>query len=254
MKIKEAYQKLAEGLGMDPEMMPYLNEINLDLAIINPMLADTVRQFGKIMELRPGQTVLELACGKAGVSLPMAYVYKVRLTGIDLMPDFIGEAWSRAEYSGLAELCNFMTEDAVKFVEQTKGQWDAVVCVGVLSHLWNGLESGVKKLKPLVKPGGHLLIGEPYLKPGKEAYCGLDASKDEITALMEEYGQVVNVFDDGENGWQSYIDPQQKSVDRLKEDIEDNPGLVQFLDDWMNRLASDREHLGFAAWVVKIEG
>lgn len=254
MKIKEAYELLSGRLGIKAEMLTVLNELNLDLAILNPLLPETVRQFGKYMDLRPGQTVLDLACGKAGVSLPMAYVYKVRLTGVDLMPDYISEAWSRAEYSGLAEQCNFMTEDAVKFVEMAQGQWDAVLILGVASYLWEGLEPGVRKIKPLVKPGGHLLIGEAYRRPDKEKLDDVPLTKDEITGILNQFGRVTQVFDDGDTGWQGYVNPQLKIAERLKADNPDNREMVEFVDYWTERIQWDRSNIGFAAWIVKIEG
>jgi SAM-dependent methyltransferase len=234
-------------------MLPYVNEVMLDLAILNPLLPDTVRQFGKVMDLRPGQTVLELACGKAGVSLPMAYVYKVRLTGVDLMPDYIGEAWSRAEYSGLAELCNFRTEDAVTFVDQARGQWDAVLVLGALSLIWPGIENGLEKVKPLVKPGGYLIIGEPYRRPDREIHPDVPHTEEEITEIMNKFGTVINIFDDGEPGWQAYLDPQKKIVERLKEDHSDNQELTEFLDWWIQRIGWEKNNIGFAAWLIKVE-
>ena len=70
---------------------------------------------------------------------------------------------------------------------------------------------------------------------------------------MNRYGRVVEVFDDGEEGWRAYVDPQKKNVDRLKENHPDNQELIDFLDTWINRIEWEPDNIGFAAWVVKIE-
>ena len=81
MNEREAYDKLAGLMGAGPEIMPYLGELFLDQTIINPILPETVKKLGRILDLRPGQTLLDLACGKGGVSLPLVHIYKVKTHG-----------------------------------------------------------------------------------------------------------------------------------------------------------------------------
>ncbi|MEW5724613.1 MAG: class I SAM-dependent methyltransferase [Thermodesulfobacteriota bacterium] len=253
MNEAEAYEFIAQKLGVSPDMVPYLVEVALDQTIINPVLSETIKKLGPLLDLRPGKTVLDLACGKAGVTLPMVYTYKVRLTGVDVMPDFIREAWSRAEYTGLYELCDFIFEDAARFVAGARGQWDVVVVMGALTHIWDTLDQGLAAVKPVVKPGGFLVLGHPYQKPGGEQdphYPFL--SKEETSARLAEVGEVAAVFDDGDEGWESYIQPQRKAMAKLREKAGDNQMLTAFLDEWARQQDWERNNLGYAVWAVKI--
>ncbi|MDY6852827.1 MAG: class I SAM-dependent methyltransferase [Thermodesulfobacteriota bacterium] len=254
MNPKEAYKILAGRLDISPELVPFLAEVGLDQTIINPILPETVRELGRILDLRPGRSILDLACGKGGVSLPLVDTYKVNLTGVDLMPDFIREAWSRAEYTGLYNLCNFKMADAAGFAAGTKDQWDAVLILGALIIIWQDMDQGLDAVTPLVRPGGHLVIGHPYRLPGgavdpEEPF----PAKDETTSRLARTGRVVEILDDGVPGWESYADFQLEGMLRIKHKHPNNPELTAFLDAWARQLEWEMKNLGFAVWVVKID-
>jgi len=252
---KEAYQFLADRLGLEPEVIPYLVEMCLEMTVLNPILPETVRRLGRILDLRPGQRVLDLACGKAGVSLPLVRTYKVNLTGVDLMPDFIREAWSRAEYSGIYENCRFRLDDAARFAAETKEQWDAVLVVGAMTIIWDSLAAGLAGVKPLVRPGGCLVIGQPYLLDQDMVDPeGQDSgTKEEITTALSQAGEVLEILDDGRPGWEALWKLQQKDLARLKKQDSDNQSLMTFMDQWTDRWRWEMENLGFALWVIRVK-
>ena len=255
MNEQEAYQMLAGRLGIKPEMLPYTVELCQDNTIINPLLPETAARLGRIMDLRPGQKILDLACGKAGVTLPLVRTYKVELLGIDLLQEFLREAWSRAEYTGLYDKCDFRHGDVVEFVANTKRQWDGVFILGALTHIWDGLEAGLAAVRPLIAPGGHLVLGEGYLREGaspEDTHKFL--TKQETTDRVAELGRIVEILDDGAAGWESYWAPQRKAMTRLREDLAgDNEILNEFLDVWVETMAWEEACLGFAVWVVKVD-
>jgi 2-polyprenyl-3-methyl-5-hydroxy-6-metoxy-1,4-benzoquinol methylase len=252
MKEKEAYARLAELFGVKPDLIRYFIELQREKIIINPLLPESVTRLGQIMNLKPGQNVLDLACGKAGVSLPLVFAYNVKLTGIDLTPDFIHEAWARAEASGLYHLCNFKNEDASQFVAAIKKRWDAVLMLGA-SFIWSGLTGTIEALSPLVIPDGHLVIGEPYYHQEairKPEYPFM--TKDETTAFLTKAGKVIEILDDGEEGWQAYYQPEVKALHQLRADNPKNKELLDFLDELSKGQAWEMENLGWAVWVIRV--
>ena len=251
MNEKEAYEHISKRLGMDLDMVPFFIETFRDHTVINPLLPDSVRRIGRLLELKRGQKILDLACGKAGVSLPMVFAYKVELLGIDILSDFSREAWSRAEASGLYHLCDFITDDAAKFTAETKRTWDAVLMLGA-SPVWGGLKGCLESLPRLVAPGGHLVLGEPYYHDHAERDPNQPfLSKDETSKLMETAGEIVDIIDDGKEGWQAYIEPGDKIAQKLKEDNPDHKALHQFFDDQKKNQDWDVENLGWAVWILK---
>ncbi len=255
MNEKEAYEFIAGKFGMTPDMVPYLVEVGLEQTIINPMLPESILHLGRLLDLRPGLTILDLACGKGGVTLPLVHTYKVRLTGVDIMPDFIREAWSRAEYTGLAEFCLFHNENAAAYVAGVKGrQWDAVFCLGAMPHIWGSLEEGLAAARPLVKPGGHLVIGEAYLKPGTDSDPeGILESREATEARLARFGRIVEAIDDGDRGWEAYSAPQKKAIAKMKAEQPGNRLLQDFLESWSAQMDWEIAHIGFAVWVLKVE-
>jgi len=253
MDEKAIQEYLAERLGIKSELVPYFIDLQRDKVILNPLLPDSVRRLGRAMDLKPGQRILDLACGKAGVSLPLVLMYKVELTGVDIIPEFIRQAWSRAEASGLYPLCDFIHGDAAQFVARAGSTWDAVLMLGA-SFVWEGLEGALETLPKLVSAGGYLAVGEPYYKPEAKKLPEMAfLSKEETTALVEKTGRIVEIMDDGDEGWQSYAEPESKARERLKKENPDNTELHQFLDDIAEHLAWEAENLGWAVWVLKPE-
>jgi SAM-dependent methyltransferase len=252
MNIQEAYDHLAAKTGLESDLLPYLAEITLEQSVLNPILPDTVRKLGRLLELKPGLDMLDLACGKGGMSLPLVHTYQVKLTGVDLMPDYIREAWSRAEYTGLHHLCRFKLMDALAFVEQTEKQWDRVMIIGALPFLWTDLEKGVVKLMDLVKPGGYLVIGEAYTRPGGEKHPVYHfPDQEETSAIIGRHGRIVEILDDGDPGWDAMIMPMKKAIARLKAGQPNHERMIAFLDDWSQQIDWDKKNLGFGVWVIK---
>ena len=243
---------LAERLGMPPVAMPVLAEIVRDASIIHPCFPETFKPLGRVLDLRPGMKILDLACGKAGVSLPLVRTYKVRLTGVDLMPEFIRECWARAEYSGLYDQCNFILGDAVKYAEETKNKFDAAILIGALPSMWGDLEIGLEKMKGLTVDGGRLVIGLEYLGPEWDGQGGEGAfTKEETRNILAKAGDIVEVFDDGPAGMEAFWDLQKKPIAQMREKQSDNKNLMDFLDRWTREMEWEIKNMGFATWIIK---
>lgn len=252
MYEKEAHEYLAQRLGLKLELIEYFIELQRDKVIINPLLSDSALKIGRLLNLRPDQTVLDLACGKAGVSLSLVMAYKIRLMGVDVLPEFVREASMRAEATGLYNLSTFISEDASVFAEQTSSQWDAVYMMGA-SFIWGGLLGALKALPGLVKPGGTLVIGEPYFKPDAASSPDMPFSgKEQTTRAISEIGEIVEIIDDGDEGWEAYYGPEKNVRKKLLEDHPDNYDLKEMLDKHVENMEWEIKNLGWAAWVVRI--
>jgi SAM-dependent methyltransferase len=254
MNEQETYDYLAKRLGISPRLVPFFIELHQDKVIINPLLIESVRRLGRLLDLRPGHRVLDLACGRAGVSLPLVHIYKVELTGVDILPDFIREAWARAETTGLYPQCNFTVADAAWFAAHTRRTWDVVLMLGA-SFIWGGLDGALQALPRLVAPGGYLAVGEPYYLPQAELRPDHPfLTKEETTRRVGVVGPVVEILDDGEAGWKAYHDPEEKIRARLRKDHAADAELLDFLTTTEEAARWEREQLGWAVWVLKMDG
>lgn len=138
----------------------------------------------------PGElTVLDLGCGKGAVSVHLAMKLGYRVTGIDLIQEFIDYAQKKAEEFGVAHRCCFFVDDINEAVLSEQG-YDVVILGSVGDALGEPVET-ILKLKQTVKPGGHIIIDDAYRRPGAESES---PSYEEWLELFEETG--VALVDD----------------------------------------------------------
>lgn len=85
--------------------------------------------------------------------------YGITGTGIDMSPLFTAQATRRAEELGVSERVHFIHNDAAGYVANEK--CDVAACVGATSDC-GGVAGTMDLLAKSLKPGGIMLIGEPY--------------------------------------------------------------------------------------------
>ncbi len=113
------------------------------------------------LHLQPGQTVLDLGCGKGESSVFMAKHFGVQVKALDL--------WTSAEYltrkfteRGVGALTSAVQMDATVPLPYTENEFDAIFCMN--SFNFYGAEPGVlAHLLKYLKPGGRICIGSEVL-------------------------------------------------------------------------------------------
>jgi len=81
-----------------------------------------------------------------------------RVTGIDVSPDLIELARSRAVLDGVADRVTFIQADGASD-DLTTGKFDAVLAMSVMHHM--PLSEALSAIERLLKPGGYVAILEP---------------------------------------------------------------------------------------------
>lgn len=106
-------------------------------------------------------------------------------TGIDMSQLFTAQAKQRAEELGVSERVHFIHNDAAGYVTDEK--CDVAACVGA-TWIAGGFAGSVELLAKSLKPGGMILIGEPWWRkiPATEEIaqaCGVSSKADFLTFL-----------------------------------------------------------------------
>ena len=85
---------------------------------------------------------------------------------------FLSAARERALEMGVSDQITFVEGDAGKYIAEANS-FDVVSCIGA-TWIGGGLVGTLKLMLPALKPGGLLLVGEPYWiePPPEEAYAG----------------------------------------------------------------------------------
>src|SRR6266704_31018 len=131
-----------------------------DHEIQNPTSPEKVRLLGERLRLGPESHVLDIACGKGGPALILAAEFGCRITGVERAHEFASVARDRADAAGLADRVEIVERDAAG-LELEPERYDVAMCLGA-SFVWDGVAATLAALTPAVRPGGHVVVGEPY--------------------------------------------------------------------------------------------
>jgi SAM-dependent methyltransferase len=177
-----------------------------DHELQNPTSPAKIRLLGERLHLGPESRVLDLACGKAGPALLLADAFGCRVVGVERAPEFAATARERVEAAGLADRIEIVEGDAAAFPLEP-GAWDVALCLGA-SFVWHGLEGTLAALVPAVRPGGHVVVGEPFWRSwplpegvDDDGYVPLR----ETVARVEAAGlALVTLIASSEDDWDTY--------------------------------------------------
>ncbi|KAG7230393.1 hypothetical protein INR49_024499 [Caranx melampygus] len=147
-------------------------------------------EFVDLLNLKPGQKVLDVGCGIGGGDFYMAKTFGVEVLGLDLSDNMVGIAMERAISEKLPSV-QFEVADATKrtFPE---GSFDVIYSRDTILHIDDKLAL-FKRFHSWLKPGGQLLIsdyccGEKPWTPAFEAYV---KQRGYVLYTPSQYGKFI---------------------------------------------------------------
>lgn len=176
--------------------------------IQNPTSEEKLRLLGRRLRLGPGSHVLDIASGRGGPAVLLAEEFGCAVQGLEIAAEFHAVAVERAANADLGDRVTFELADASEatFAPDT---YDVALCLGA-SFVFGGLASTLDALEPAVRPGGHVVVGEPYWRklPLPEDYEDRDypfTSLEGTVTVVESGGlAIVTVVASSEDDWDRY--------------------------------------------------
>ncbi|RII19555.1 ubiquinone/menaquinone biosynthesis methyltransferase [Streptomyces sp. YIM 130001] len=230
--------------------------------IHNPLTGEKLATLGRALRLPAGARMLDLACGSGEMLCTWARDHRLTGTGVDISTVFTERARARAAELDVADLVTFVHGDAVGHVADRPV--DVAACIGA-TWIGDGVPGTIDLLQRSVRPGGMLLVGEPYWRhhpPHQEAVDGCHAgSVDAFRLLPDLLGQfgtlgydVVEMVLADQDSWDRYRAAQWLNVRRwLDTGPEDElaPELRAELDvDPVRYVRWEREYLGWGVFAL----
>ncbi len=230
--------------------------------IHNPFTPEKLSTLGAALRLEAGTRVLDLASGSGEMLCTWARDYGITGTGIDMSQLFTGQAELRAEELGVAEQVRFIHGDAAGFVSDEKV--GVAACLGA-TWIAGGVAGTIELLAQSLRPGGIILIGEPYwrqLPPSEDVARGCLAGSisdflllPELLASFSRLGcDVVEMVLADQDSWDRYEAAKWLTMRRW---LEANPD-DELTNDVRARLTSEpgrytaytREYLGWGVFAL----
>ncbi|KAA0875699.1 SAM-dependent methyltransferase [Nitrincola tapanii] len=113
------------------------------------------RRIAQMLDLKPGQQVLEVGCGWGGFAELAAREFGVRVFGITLSKEQLAYAQARIQQAGLTDLCQFSLTD----YRDLKQSYDHIVSIEMFEAVGEeNWPTYFNTLKRVLKPGGKAVL------------------------------------------------------------------------------------------------
>jgi SAM-dependent methyltransferase len=129
------------------------------------LTVDELDRFVSRLGLRPGDRLLDVACGSGGPSLHAARLTGCEIVGVELYEEAVAEARRLAHKAGLGQEASFLQADAGDRLPFEDDSFDAILCIDAMNHLPDRPRI-LGDWARLLRPGGHLLFTDPVVITG----------------------------------------------------------------------------------------
>jgi len=231
--------------------------------IHNPFTPEKLATLGAALRMKKGARILDLGSGSGEMLCTWARDHGITGIGVDMSQLFTEQAKLRAKELGVADKVKFIHGDAAGYVSGEKV--DVAACVGA-TWIGGGVAGTIELLAKSLRPGGIILIGEPYwrqLPPTEDVAkkCHANSISDFmlLPELIASFGRlgydVVEMVLADQDSWDRYEAAKWLTMRRW---LEANPG-DEFAKEVRAELTSGperhaaftREYLGWGVFVLK---
>ena len=231
--------------------------------ICNPMSKGKFERLCRLLQLKQGAQVLDIACGKGEFLIRLAELYDISGTGVDISPYCIRDCRKKHRDRIPDADLKFIEMDGADYKPELHESFDLTMCIGA-SWVYKGYKGTLQALKKMTKPDGLVVVGEPYwLKEPSEEYLKADKTHSEDFGNHHENVQtgeaegltciytLVSNYDD----WDHYETLQWWTINEYARNHPDDPDIPELSErkkrEKETYLRWGRETLGWAIYLFR---
>jgi cyclopropane fatty-acyl-phospholipid synthase-like methyltransferase len=216
---------------------------------------------GKLAELGPKKTLLDLGSGKGFPSLLWASAFGVRVEGFDLNSHYVKFANSYARLLNLEHSVKYLCRDVRGL--KLRQKYDAIASLGIgTAEIYGTAETALENFRLMLKTGGFLLLAEPVWlikKVPKKVQKALGTpeenlcTKVEMERILKDHNFEVRVsFVSTKEDWEYYIRPVNVA---MREMMKSQPELLSECQTVISGFQAEYQAAGkdwdMLLWVAK---
>jgi SAM-dependent methyltransferase len=220
-----------------------------DHVLCNPLSEPKLDEMIRLLDLPRGARVLDVACGKGELLVRLAERHSIHGVGIDISPFCIADVRARAAGRAPATELELLTMDGADY-GGAPGSFDLACCLGA-SWTFGGHVETLRALAGLVRPGGQVLVGEPFWRHDPApAYLEWSGMRREVFGTHADNLQAgvsiglvpLYALASSEDDFDRYEALQWRAADRYAREQPDDPDVPELLE----RVARNRHE--YLAW------
>jgi SAM-dependent methyltransferase len=241
----------------------YFDITHRDHIVCNPLSLAKLDELVGLLAVPAGARVLDIACGKGELLLRLVERSGAHGVGVDRSPHAVRDARALAAARVPDAAVTFLEDDGAAYAA-APGTVDLAMCVGA-SWVFGGHRGTLRALARWVRPGGQVLVGEPYWRqlpePAYLAASGLAADSfathaENVAIGLEEGLTPLYTLVSNEDDWDRYEALQWRAAERYATAHPEDPDVPDLLAQ--ERHARDtylrwgRTTLGWALYLFRV--
>ena len=171
------------------DIWKYYGVTHRDHLVCNPTSDGKLDELVGLLDLKPLERVLDVACGKAELLCRIAERWGASCVGVDLSPYEVAAAHENIKARGLGESAEVLKGDGAEH-EAPDHSFSLAMCIGA-TWVWGGYRGTIEALVKLTVPGGLIAIGEPFKL--RELSAGHVATDPDFLATLVTHEENVEI-------------------------------------------------------------
>ncbi|NEZ66820.1 class I SAM-dependent methyltransferase [Leptolyngbyaceae cyanobacterium CCMR0082] len=215
----------------------------------------TRRAFEMMSDLPESAKILDVGCGPGMQTVELLRITSGTVVALDLLPEMIAQVKARAENAGVSDRLETL-EQSMTEMAFPESSFDVVWFEGSIYFL--GFETGLKKVKNFLKPGGYVAVSEVvWLKstPPTEAvefwkeYPEIDTVAAKLDVIKRIGYESVGHFVLPATAWtEHYYNPMEERIAEKTAEWSGIPEAEAVLEEARNEISTFRKYSDYFSY------